>query len=252
MTERIAILQPGYLPWLGFFDQMQQVDTFVIYDDVQYDKNGWRNRNKIKTPQGEQWLTVPVMVRGNNRPLIKDVLIDNHTDWRGKHLKSIKQNYSRAPFFKDYVDMLDRVYTEEWKWLLDLDITLVLAFREALGIKTKILYSSEMDVEDSGRDTGDNKETGNREHRLIDICNKLLATEFLEGNAGRGYLEGPNTELFNQSGIKIVYQEYQHPKYRQLYGEFQSHLSIVDLLMNCGPNSLKIIASGSKKETTVA
>ncbi len=231
---KIAILQPGYLPWLGFFDQMQQVDTFVLYDDVQYDKNGWRNRNRIKTSQGVQWLTVPVLTSGRKKPLIKDVLIDNHTDWRGRHLKSIKQNYSRAPFFGDYIEILEKVYSQWWKYLLDVDVAFVLALRMILTVKTEIKYSSDMDVV-----------TDNREQRLIEICRKLGADELLEGSVGRDYLEEANTELFNRNGIRITYQDYQHPVYSQLYGDFQSHLSVVDLLMNEGPEGLKILSSKS-------
>src|SRR5579859_970571 len=102
MTRTIGILQPGYLPWLGFFEQVYRSQLFVIYDDVQYDKHSWRNRNRIKTAQGPQWLTVPVLISGKNRPLVKNVEIDNSSNWRVKHRTSIRQNYSKAAYFEQY------------------------------------------------------------------------------------------------------------------------------------------------------
>jgi len=230
MDKVVAILQPGYLPWLGMIAQLDHADTFVIYDSVQYDRDGWRNRNRIKTPQGAQWLTVPVMVDGF--PLIKDVEIDNHTNWAIKHLKSIRQNYSRAPYFDKYFNIFERIYSDTWKYLVDLDAAFIIELKDALGIDTHIRYSSAMRI------------TGERTQRLIDMCLKLGATEFIEGAAGKVYLEGKGEQMFKDNGIKLTYQEYHHPVYNQLYGEFISHLSVIDLLFNHGPASLEIIRKG--------
>ena len=206
---------------------MDRADNFIIYDDTQYSKGTWRARNRIKTPQGPQWLTVPVIINGF--PLIKDVKIDEHDNWATKHLKSIKQNYSKAPFFVDYLPMFESVYARKWEYLIDLDMAFIMAIKEVLGITTEIAYASDLGCE------------GERTQRLIDMCLKLGATEFLEGAAGKTYLEGRGEEMFAENGIKLTYQEYLHPVYPQLYGEFVSHLSVIDLLFNCGPASLEII-----------
>jgi hypothetical protein len=209
---------------------MDRADVFVIYSDVQYTKNDWRNRNRIKTAQGVQWLTVPVLEDGF--PLIKDVLIDNSDSWKTKHLKSIKQNYSRAPYFGEYISDFERIYSRPWKYLLDLDMELILSIQYALGIKVEFKFSSDLSLE------------GNRIEKLIDCCIKCGATEFLEGHAGKGYLQGEGEQLFKENGIKLTYQDYNHPVYPQLYGEFVSHLSVIDLLFNCGKESLCIIRKG--------
>jgi hypothetical protein len=231
MDKTVVCLQPSYIPWLGYLHQMDRADIFLIYDDTQYSKGTWRARNRIKTPQGAQWLTVPVKVDGF--PLIKDVEIDNHTNWEVKHLKSIRQNYSKAPYFEMYFDIFDKIYTDTWKWLVDLDTAFILALKNALGIDTDVRYASALRI------------TGERTQRLIDMCLRLEATEFLEGAAGKTYLEGKGEEMFKANGIKLTYQEYHHPVYPQLYGDFISQLSVIDLLFNCGPASLEIIRKGA-------
>lgn len=227
---RLVCLQPGYIPWCGFFDQMNRADIFVIYDDVAFDKGGWRARNRIKTAQGIQWLTVPVLTKGKEFPLIKDTLINNDVNWRDKHLKSIKQNYSKATYFKDYIGLFEQVYSKEWKFLIDVDMEFINTFNKELGISTSIKFASELDVQ------------GGKIDRLINICKKFGATEFLEGSAGRDYIDD---NMFIENGIRIKYQDYNHPTYRQLYGVFISYLSIVDLLFNEGKNSLKILANNN-------
>mgnify|MGYP001558939589 CR=1 FL=1 len=118
----IGILQPGYLPWLGFFEQMHRSDVFIIYDDVQYDRESWRNRNRIKSANGIQWLTVPVHFKLSEAPLITEVKTDNTANWRKKHLFSIRQNYAKAPYFKDYIGLFEEAYSRDWEYLLDLDL----------------------------------------------------------------------------------------------------------------------------------
>ena len=230
MGKTLVLLQPSYLPWSGAFNQMDSADVFVIYNDAQYTKNDWRNRNRIKTAQGIQWLTVPVFKDGF--PLIKDVLIDNSDNWKVKHLKSIKQNYSRAPYFAEYIPIFEDIYSKTWKYLLDLDMAFILVLRKALCIEAQIEFSSSLELK------------GNRIEKLVDCCIKCGATEFLEGHAGKSYLQGEGEQLFKENGINLVYQDYNHPVYPQLYGAFVSHLSVIDLLFNCGGNSLNIIRSG--------
>ena len=223
----VVILQPGYLPWLGFFEQMFKSDVFVIYDDVQYDKHSWRNRNRIKSAQGIQWLTVPVLTTGQDLPLNTEARIDNKHNWRKKHLSAIRQNYSKAPFFKQYFPELERVYQQEWDLLIDLDVTLMKLIMTWLGLERELVYCSSLQIK------------GEKTQRLVDICSALSATEFYEGAAGADYID---ESLFQNAGIQLTYQAYQHPTYRQRYGEFIPYLSVIDLLMNEGDASLDILA----------
>jgi hypothetical protein len=226
---RIGILQPGYLPWLGFFEQMYKSDVFVIYDDVQYDKEGWRNRNRIKTSNGVQWLTVPVHVNFTGRSLINEIRIDKKVNWRKKHLSSIKQNYSRAPFFEQYIDIFEDAYSRGWEYLVDIDIHFIIKIAECLGMKDKrIVRSSTLNVK------------GDRIERLINICKIFKADTFYEGASGRNYID---ENYFAEYGIKMEFQDYKHPVYKQLYGDFVPYLSVIDLLLNHGEESLSILAN---------
>lgn len=224
----IGILQPGYLPWAGFFEQLYKSDVFVIYDDVQYDKNGWRNRNRIKTAQGIQWLTVPVTLKFQD--LVKDVRIDSRTNWQKKHLSSLKMSYAKTPYMKDYIYLFEEAYERKWEFLIDLDMFLIEKLLNILGISgKKILKSSEMNV------------GGDRIERLINICKICDGNIFYEGAAGSNYI---NVEDFAKHDIKVVFQNYKHPVYSQPHGEFIPYMSIVDLLFNCGPASLDTLISG--------
>jgi hypothetical protein len=228
----IGILQPGYLPWLGFFEQMSKSDVFVLYDDVQYDKEGWRNRNRIKTANGIQWLTVPVLLKGSDSQMILDVRIDNKINWRKKHLAAIRQNYSKAPYFKEYVGIFEEAFERDWECLVDIDMHFIHRLAECLGMHNKnMVRSSTLDIQ------------GGRIERLIKICEFFGADIFYEGASGRNYIDEGD---FLARGIKIEFQDYQHPSYRQLYGDFTSNLSVVDLLFNHGKESLAIITGNIK------
>lgn len=232
MSDRtIVILQPGYLPWLGFFEQLYQSDVFVVYDDVQYDKNGWRNRNRIKTAQGWQWLTVPVLLKGQHTPIIKDIRIHNSVPWSSKHMEAIRQNYSKAPFFKEYFPALETLYQRPWEWLIELDMHFILLFAELLGLKREFRFASELGV------------TGGKTERLVFICRHLEGTRFYEGAAGQNYID---EALFAQHQVKLNYQRYDHPHYRQLHGEFIPYMSIIDLLFNHGAESLAVLTHASE------
>jgi len=224
--KTIGILQPGYLPWLGFFEQLYRCDVFVLYDDVQFEKGSWRNRNRIKTPEGPQWLTVPVVLKGAGLPMIRDVKINSSVPWYKKHIKAIKQNYSRSPFLDCYADSLFEILGRSWKFLIDLDLELIVWLSRELGIRTPIMLSSDLGI------------PGANVQRLVDIIHALGGTHFYEGSAGRNYIE---TEFFANAGISITFQDYQHPNYQQLYKDFVPNLSVIDLLFNCGSESLKIL-----------
>jgi hypothetical protein len=224
----VAILQPSYLPWLGYFEQIDRSDVFVFYDDVQYDKHGWRNRNKIKTPKGWQWLTVPVYHNFGQK--IYEVKINNNIPWRRKHLKSLQANYARAPYYQTYIKFFEKVYSQHWEYLVDLNVYLIKQLCEFLGIKnTEFVHSRDLNIK------------GERTERLVKICQLFGADEYLTGDAAKNYLE---EKKFQNANIKVIYQNYRHPVYPQLFGEFIPYLSVVDLLFNCGPKSLEIIRSG--------
>jgi hypothetical protein len=220
----VGILQPGYLPWLGFFEQMLHSHLFVIYDDVQYDKHGWRNRNRVKGPQGPIWLTVPVRAKGLNKPNINDVIIDPaQPRWAQKHCSTLRQLYSKAPFFAEYYPRLEETLMPTWEKLVDLDLALIRLIAGWLGLTTDIILSSTLGcyAEDPTL-------------RLVEICRQVGADIFYEGSSGKNYLDLPR---FAAAGVQVVFQDYQCRPYPQLYGEFLPYLSIVDLLFNCGPDS---------------
>jgi hypothetical protein len=231
---KIGILQPGYLPWLGFFEQMYKSDVFVIYDDVQYDKDGWRNRNRIKTPKGAQWLTVPVHVKFKDKQFIKDVKIDNAINWMKRHLFSIRQNYAKSLWHEKYIDIFEEAYSKKWDYLIDIDMFFINKIKDCLGIKDKkLIMSSSLNIK------------GDRLDKIITICRTFKIDSFYEGSAGKNYID---ENYFNKNGIKVKYQDYKHPEYNQLYGEFIPYLSIVDLLFNHGDESLSILTGNISKE----
>ncbi len=224
---RLVILQPSYMPWLGYFDQMVKSDVFVLYDDVQYDKHGWRNRNRIKTPKGPQWLTVPVLTKSRNLPLNNEVEINHTVSWQAKHLRSISQNYAKAPFFNTYIGTFEDLFKKEWRLLIDLNIALIHALMEQLRLRTKVILSSTLKIP-----------IMDRTERLVAICQALGADTLLEGDSGKNYM---NESIFEENGIHISYHQYEHPVYHQLHGDFIPYLSVLDLLLNEGDNSLNIL-----------
>jgi hypothetical protein len=220
----IGILQAGYLPWLGFFEQMLRSDIFVVLDDVQYDKHGWRNRNRVKGPQGPVWLTVPVRIRGLNRPKINEVIINPaNPQWGKKHLATVRQLYAKAPFFSEYFPTLETIWQRPWTRLLDLNLVLITLLAQWLELESDLILSSSLGC-------GNDDPTG----RLVDICRHLDADIFYEGASGRDYL---HLEQFATAGVEVVFQDYHPHPYPQSHGAFLSHLSALDLLMNCGPRS---------------
>jgi len=214
-----AIHQPQYLPWLGYFDKIQRSDFFVLLDDVQYKKSEWQNRNKIKTHQGWQWLTVPVHYTFGQK--INEVLINNNTNWCEKHYRTLVTNYSTAPYFNDYKDFFKEVYNKRWKYLCELNIYLIRNLATFLGIKTELVKSSELQVNEQKTD------------RLVHICKKLQANVYLSGDGAREYLD---LSLFANEKIRVVFQDFKHPVYSQVKcdGNFQPNMSMIDLLFNCG------------------
>ncbi len=222
----VVILQPGYLPWLGYFDQMARADVFVHYDDAPLDRHGWRNRNRIKTAQGIRWLTVPVHASG--QPPMREVRIDESSPWRRKHIETLRQAYARAPYAREWLGAIETILARPHRFLMDLDLAFVELLRGAFGIDTPVRFSSEM------------KATGDRNGRLIGICREAGADRFLEGDAGHAFIDEPR---FADAGVSVRFHAYRHPTYRQLHGSFASHISAIDLLLNEGPLSGNLLRS---------
>lgn len=222
MTEnkRIAILQSNYIPWKGYFDIINMVDEFVIYDSVQYTKNDWRNRNLIKTAQGTKWLTVPVFNKNHYHQNIRETKIVDQK-WALKHWKSIYHAYSKAEHFADYTDSIERLYrNSNHQYLSDLNYDFIALINSFLGINTKLSWSHDF------------KESPDANEQLISICLEAGASKYISGPAAKGYLD---EELFLESGIKVKWMDYNdYPEYKQLYPPFEHKVSILDLLFNCG------------------
>ncbi len=225
----IAVHQPQYLPWLGYFDKIDQADIFVILDNVQFKKNEFQNRNRIKTSQGWQWITVPVKYRFPEK--IGEVKINNEVDWRRKHHTALISNYNRSAYFKDYSDFFEDLYKRDWILLANLNIYVIEYVIKQLKIDTKIIKASDLEL------------SNDPTQRLIDICKGLGADTYLAGAGGREYMDA---DSFEKSGINLIFQEFQHPVYKQLYGKFEPYMSMVDLLFNHGSKSLEIITKYRK------
>jgi hypothetical protein len=221
----VAVHQPQYLPWLGYFDKIRRADIFCYLDCVQYKKNDWQNRNRIKTSQGWQWLSVPVRFQFPEK--ICDVKINQTVNWRKKHLQALVTNYRRAPFFEQYFDVFEQIYATDWEYVGGLNIYTIERLKAALGMDQKpAIQSSQLELRKDPTD------------RLIDICKAVKADTYLSGQDGIKYMD---LDRFKENGLKVIIQDFKHPVYPQMFNNFESHMSVTDLLFNCGPGSLDII-----------
>ncbi|MCZ7401451.1 MAG: WbqC family protein [Candidatus Methanoperedens sp.] len=227
-----TILQPTYLPWMGYFEMIDSSDIYLVFDHVQFVKKSWQQRNQIKTPNGVIWLTIPVE-RGSRETRICDVKIsyDNENSLE-KHWKTITFAYQKAPYFKDYRDVFDNIYSKKYTLLRDLNVDIIRAVCDILGIKTKIIFSSEINL---------NEENMGKEEKIINLCKRAGIKHLYDAKGAQDFLD---ESLFQKDGISITFQEFNHPIYEQLYGDFIPYLSVLDLLFNEGENSLAIIKSG--------
>jgi hypothetical protein len=234
---KVAIAQPTYLPWLGYFDLIEQVDAFVILDSVQFEKQSWQQRNRIKTPTGLQWLTVPVVFRGRFGQLIHDVEIRDGEFWRD-HLRAIELNYRRAPFFEKYFHELGvRLTCSAGFRLADLNVRLIEWFMSVLQIQTPLLISSRLG------------QPGKRTELLANICSYLGATEYISPIGSSVYLL-QEIETLEHRSIEVFFQNYEHPHYLQMFPPFIPYASILDLMFNEGERGLEIVRSGRRKLLT--
>ena len=222
--KTIAIIQPSFIPWRGYFSFFNQCDVFVFYDDVQYDKHGWRNRNQIKTHSGLQWVSVPVLTKGHSTQKILEAKIDYTINWQDKVLKSIRNAYIKAPHFENYFPCVQAIISKKWDTISNLDIALTTEIAQLFEIKCSFHKSSDIDI----------PQDFSKVRRLIHICQHFGANQYLSGPSAKDYIDAEN--LFPNFKIELKYISYDFPIYEQLHGEFQSSVSILDLLFNCGPD----------------
>jgi hypothetical protein len=216
-----VVLQPSYLPWRGYFDLVDRADVFVFYDDVQYDKHGWRNRNRIKTANGVSWLTVPVHAHGavEGGTPIADIAIDHRRDWVRAHAETLRHAYGRQPFYAQYAPLLASVLEKRHARLADLTVELTVAIASELGCATEFVRSSEFAL------------NGRKNDRLIDLLERIGADHYISGPSARAYIA---PERFDAAGIALEYAAYDYPEYPQPHPPYEPAVSIVDALFALG------------------
>ena len=227
--KKIIITQSNYIPWKGYFDSINMADEFVLYDDMQYTRRDWRNRNQIKTKDGLKWLSIPVEVKGKYFQKINETKV-SESDWGEKHWNTILHNYSKAKFFNEYKTIFEELYlNSKEEFLSKINYNFIKAICDILDIRTEMKWSSEFNLLEE------------KTERLVDICKNEGATDYYSGPAAKAYM---NEELFEKENIKIHYFDYSgYPEYTQLHGDFTHAVSILDLIFNEGPDSKKFMKS---------
>lgn len=232
---KVAAIQSSFIPWRGYFDFIASVDTFVFLDDVQYSKNGWRNRNRIKTPRGSQWLTVPVRHRSIAQ-LISDTEIDDRKDWRDSHMRLWHENYGTAPYYRGVLELLGDLERETVDTISKLNIALTRRIAGNLQIGTRMMLSSDLRL------------SGTKTDRLVDLLMKLHATTYLSGPSADAYLD---KDAFRKNGIRLEYKSYDYNPYPQLWGPFEGAVTVLDLIANCGPDAKNHIRSRTPDQVII-
>ena len=228
---KVGILQSNFLPWRGYFDFIRETDLFIIHDDLQYTKGDWRNRNRIKTPRGLAWITVPVHYHHTSQ-LIEETSIDDSTPWVKKMLNRISESYRQAPCFEPYFSELADVLNRPAESISELNLRLIHWICSRLEIDTPIKLSREYHPE------------GTKTQRLIGILQQANASTYLSGPAAKVYLI---PELFERAGIQLQYKQYEYPKYDQLYPPFESRVSVIDLLFMKGREAITYMENKEKQ-----
>lgn len=226
----VTIHQPNYLPYLGFFEKVANSDILILYDNTQYKKLDFQNRNKIRTKEGWSWLTLPVSYKFGD--LINEVKIADKKALK-KHWKTLTTYYANAKYFKNYEDVFSEIFLKNWEKLSDLNIELIKKICEILEINTKIVIASEI-IDLKTKST----------QALLDMCKKFNADKYIAGKDGKTYMD---VKLFEEANIQIIYQDYKHPEYKQVYKGFEPYMCILDLIFNHGPDSLKILMNEKKE-----
>jgi hypothetical protein len=227
--KRVAISQSNYIPWKGYFDLINMVDEFILYDDVQYTRRDWRNRNQIKTQHGLKWLSIPAKVKGKYFQKISETKISDD-NWGKKHWSVLKQNYSKTQHFKEYKDVFEDLYlNNKDEYLSQVNYKFIGAINKILGVSTKVRWSSEFDL------------TGGQSEKLLGICKDCDADVYLSGPSAKNYL---NEDIFIQNNIKIEWMDYSnYPEYKQIFKPFEHGVTILDLIFNEGKNATKFMKS---------
>ncbi|HEV8539734.1 MAG TPA: WbqC family protein [Nitrospiraceae bacterium] len=236
---RLTIHQPQFLPWLGYLDKIDQSDLFVVLDTVQFKKNEWQNRNRIRTAQGWQWLTVPVLQKFGQ--VMTEVRINDRVDWRSKHLRALAMHYAHAPLSAHYLQGLREIYRQPWQQLTALNVAVIRWLLDAFGIKTPLQLASEMVPRAASQRKADLPIDAT--DRLIEMCRALGATTYLAGAGASDYMD---VRRFTASGIRLEIQEFRHPTYAQCYAPFLPGMAAIDLLMNCGEGALRSLREARK------
>jgi len=227
-VKKVAILQSNYIPWKGYFDMIASVDEFILYDDMQFTRRDWRNRNQIKTAQGLTWLTIPVMNKGNYSELIKNIRVSDHS-WADSHWKSIRLSHSRSPHFDVFAQKIESLYSRaaSIQLLSEVNHLFLSELCSLLSIETALTWSMNYNVE------------GGKSERLINICRQAGATHYLSGPAAKNYLD---EIAFEQAGISVEWMDYSsYAPYPQLFGDFVHGVSVIDVLFNCGHKAADFI-----------
>ena len=229
--KKVAILQSNYIPWKGYFDIIGSVDAFVLYDDMQYTKNDWRNRNKIKTQNGLQWLSIPVRQESLHQKINETKITD--PKWNINHWRSISQSYAKAPFFKVYKERFEALFLEaKSEYISDINRHFIEAINAMLGITTKIYDSREFVLAEG------------KSERLLALCQELGATTYLSGPAARDYLD---EKIFRDAGMNVEWMEYSgYAEYHQLFPPFEHGVSVIDLILNEGENAKNFLKSSKQ------
>jgi hypothetical protein len=226
IAKRVAIVQSSYIPWKGYFDLIRRSDEFVLYDDVQFTKRDWRNRNRIKTPNGPIWLSIPVDVKGKYLQAIKDTRVSDPR-WNERHLKTIAANYARAPYYRQYKDAVEELFAGcRVPSLSEINFRFLSRICEMLGITTQLSWSMGYDY----------LQAPGKNERLVELCRQAGATEYLSGPSARGYIDA---KQFEAAGITLAFMDYAgYPEYTQLHPPFDHYVSVLDLLFNTGPDAV--------------
>ncbi len=225
----VSINQPAYLPWLGYFERIARSDLHIVLDHVQFEKNSFTNRNKVRTKDAPTWLTVPVSTKGRFGDLaICSLEFAPNDSWQKKHWATLRMNYARAPFFRDYGTVYEQLYARTWSGFSAMTRAFLEQHLHDLGIVTPLRFSSEMNV------------PGTKNDLVLNLCREVGADTYLSGALGRDYLDEAS---FTQAGIAVRYQDFPHPSYAQVWPGFVSHLCVLDLLFNHGPGSRDIMLS---------
>jgi len=230
-----TILQPTYLPWLGYFEMITSSDIFVIFDHVQFERKSWQQRNQIKTANGIVLLTVPVKNEGRYTRICDAKILYDQGNQLEKHWRTIKLAYKKAPYFSEYESLFEEIYLQKPEYLRNLNVALIKQICVILGMKSKFVFSSELDLDDKKME---------RTAKVVNLCKKAGLTHLYDAGGAEKLLD---KEQFQNANISLSFQKYEHPKYKQLWGDFVPYVSIIDLLFNEGEKAREIIMKGNKK-----